>query len=275
MRRSELERKHIVWTAEKSNRLYDFLAEKEYAQSDFFGYQVKEAIFNIVKQFVDITENINYLDYGCGGGYIIQYFLENANSVKVYGTDMSPSCVMLCNDKLKNYENFKGVKKFDGNSLPFSDNFFHVITATEVVEHLLPEHRGVFFREVKRVLKPNGIFLITTPNEEDFVKNEIICPECSTVFHKHGHCNWFSKNSLSKMLEKYGYTTIICEPTDFWRFQRTVLSKKIIDWSVRYVGTVLKEYIKMIWQKFIPVERREYFMQRCGEGYNLFWIGKK
>lgn len=107
------------------------------------------------------------------------------------------------------------------------------------------------------------------------MKNEIICPECSTVFHKHGHCNWFSKNSLSEMLEKYGYTTIICEPTDFWRFQRTVLSKKIIDWSVRYVGTVLKEYIKMIWQKFIPVERREYFMQRCGEGYNLFWIGKK
>ena len=26
-------------------------------------------------------------------------------------------------------------------------------------------------------------------HDEDFSKNEVCCPECNTIFHKHGHCN--------------------------------------------------------------------------------------
>jgi len=47
-------------------------------------------------------------------------------------------------------------------SLPFEDGMFDAIIATEVIEHVPKPHR--FMDEVCRVLKPNGILLLTTPN---------------------------------------------------------------------------------------------------------------
>ena len=47
-------------------------------------------------------------------------------------------------------------------SLPFNDSEIDVITATEVLEHLT-EPAGCL-REVARVLKPGGKFIVTFPN---------------------------------------------------------------------------------------------------------------
>ncbi len=51
-------------------------------------------------------------------------------------------------------------------SLP--DNLFDVVVSVEVLEHV--EQDANFIRQVHRVLKPGGAFLMTTPNG-DFVKN--------------------------------------------------------------------------------------------------------
>jgi SAM-dependent methyltransferase len=49
-----------------------------------------------------------------------------------------------------------------------ASNSFDYAIAVEVLEHV--EDDAAFVREVRRVLKPNGIFIITTPNG-DFVSN--------------------------------------------------------------------------------------------------------
>jgi len=47
-------------------------------------------------------------------------------------------------------------------NLPFSDSYFDVVYAGEIIEHLFDtEH---FVSEVKRVLKKDGIFILSTPN---------------------------------------------------------------------------------------------------------------
>lgn len=48
-------------------------------------------------------------------------------------------------------------------TLPFKDENFDIITCDAVIEHLLYSPRGIF-SEAQRVLKQNGVFLITTPN---------------------------------------------------------------------------------------------------------------
>jgi 2-polyprenyl-3-methyl-5-hydroxy-6-metoxy-1,4-benzoquinol methylase len=48
------------------------------------------------------------------------------------------------------------------NNFPFENNQFDCLVAIDVLEHL-PED-GSFLREVKRVLRPGGMALITVPN---------------------------------------------------------------------------------------------------------------
>ena len=50
---------------------------------------------------------------------------------------------------------------------PFSNAEFDVIVLQEVIEHL--ENIPLVFREVKRLLKPNGIFIFSTPNMLNWV----------------------------------------------------------------------------------------------------------
>jgi len=47
--------------------------------------------------------------------------------------------------------------------LPFPDGFFDVVTMLAVFEHIDPARLGGTIREVQRILRPGGIYLLTTP----------------------------------------------------------------------------------------------------------------
>lgn len=53
-------------------------------------------------------------------------------------------------------------KKGNSNNIPFKDNSFDVVVALETLEHVSDLKQT--FKEIKRVLKPKGIFLLSTPN---------------------------------------------------------------------------------------------------------------
>jgi 2-polyprenyl-3-methyl-5-hydroxy-6-metoxy-1,4-benzoquinol methylase len=50
------------------------------------------------------------------------------------------------------------------NALPLPDHSFNAILSTEVIEHL--ENPRATFREFHRLLRPGGILILTTPNQE-------------------------------------------------------------------------------------------------------------
>ena len=56
----------------------------------------------------------------------------------------------------------------DMTRAPLKDCIFDCVVAVEVLEHV--EQDTLFIQEVQRVLKPRGLFLMTTPNG-DFIKN--------------------------------------------------------------------------------------------------------
>ncbi|MBU6415180.1 methyltransferase domain-containing protein, partial [Patescibacteria group bacterium] len=51
----------------------------------------------------------------------------------------------------------------EGGRFPFKDNFFDVITMLAVFEHIEPEKIAAVLAEIKRMLKPGGVFIMTTP----------------------------------------------------------------------------------------------------------------
>lgn len=74
--------------------------------------------------------------------------------------------------KIKNFEELKKIWEVNGlqikegdmlKILPFADYEFDLVNCDATIEHL-PYSSKHLFSEVKRVLRPNGVFLVTTPN---------------------------------------------------------------------------------------------------------------
>ena len=109
---------------------------------------------------LDIKSDDVILDVGCGGGININRMAKKAK--KVYGVDYSIESVKVSREvnRQEIYDGKVEVVKGDVQSLPFDDDTFDVVTAFETV-YFWPNIEKCF-GEVKRVLKPGGIFLIGT-----------------------------------------------------------------------------------------------------------------
>jgi SAM-dependent methyltransferase len=100
------------------------------------------------------------LDAGCGVGYGTAFLAEQAG--RVVGVDLSEQAIAYARGRyaLANVEFVVG----DVAALPLSDDSFDAVCAFETIEHL-PEP-VCFLREVKRVLRPGGVFVVSTPQVE-------------------------------------------------------------------------------------------------------------
>lgn len=107
---------------------------------------------------IDIKKTDVILDIGCGGGMNVNRMAQKAK--KVYGVDYSSESVNLSREINHDLIKRGVVEIHEGNvlNLPYHDNSFDIVTAFETV-YFWPEIENSF-GEVKRVLKPDGIFLI-------------------------------------------------------------------------------------------------------------------
>ncbi len=85
--------------------------------------------------------------------------------------------------------------------MPFADASFDIVFASEVLEHLNDEQLASGIQEIHRVLKPNGLFIGTTPFEEDLKVSIVVCPHCGDIFHRWGHLQSFSLSRLKNCIE--------------------------------------------------------------------------
>ncbi len=270
-----MQRRHIVWNVDNINRLQDFWASTPQNETNYFGYQVGEAIVDFCSYFVSDIKKCEVLDYGCGLGHIMYCFCKK--EINVWGVDMSEEAVRAATARCGDSVFFHGVMTFDGGKLPYDDNRFDLITCTECIEHILPEHMDVVLDEIYRVLKPGGRLLITTRNEENFALSELCCPECNTIYHRVGHVNWYSVDILKKLMESHCYKTIMCHGTDFWQFQKYLKHPPILDMTLRQI---YRQCIRAI-DKLTDIRRgtvdSKIFKKNMElrKRPNLFWVGTK
>ena len=122
--------------------------------------------YNVLKY---IKPRQRHLDIGCGDGF----FLKRSPCRERYGLD-------------KIYgENFeKGLK--------WPDEYFDYVTMLAVIEHL-DDVKGALM-EVRRVLKPDGAFIATTPKKRADRLIRLVAKET-----EHSHKRYFDRDSLAKM----------------------------------------------------------------------------
>ena len=123
-------------------------------------------------RFLLLSADAKVLDCGCGGGANIRRLLKKYPQAIIKGIDYSPVSV----EKSKKVneaaiaEGRCAVLQGSVADMMFADNWFDAVTAFETV-YFWPDLPQCF-REVSRVLKPGGTFLICNEANGDTDKDE-------------------------------------------------------------------------------------------------------
>lgn len=115
---------------------------------------------NWALQKIHIREDAVILDIGCGGGKTIHTLSRLTPFGKIYGIDYSDQAVKdSIHTNMKDVQTQKvTVQKASVSSIPHHANFFDLITAFQT-HYFWPDVKHDI-KEVFRILKPNGSFLL-------------------------------------------------------------------------------------------------------------------
>lgn len=103
------------------------------------------------------------MDQGCGEGVWLRAFSTYTPVSNIYGSDIDPESIqMLKNENSDLSIPGQNLKVCPAEKLDFSDNVFDVVFSNEVLEHVNDDKKSV--KEVNRVLKTGGHFIVFTPN---------------------------------------------------------------------------------------------------------------
>lgn len=163
---------------------------------DFDGamnmYDTKKRVHVIFNEL--LTESLQgkkLLDAGCGTGWFSQKAVERG--AITYSMDLGDK--LLAQVKKKCQSN---LIKGSVLSIPFEDNFFDVVISSEVIEHTPDPLKAI--SEFRRVLKPGGILVVTTPNRR--WKFSLMIANLLNVRPYQGLENWVSIRELKMAFQK-------------------------------------------------------------------------
>lgn len=106
------------------------------------------------------VEKKSVLDVGCGSGHGTWFLMMNGvNSVLTL--DLDEAKVHHVYRFCKDFNNFLALT-MDAQNMGFKDHSFQVVTCFELIEHI--PNPDLLVSEVKRIIKGDGIFFLTTPN---------------------------------------------------------------------------------------------------------------
>lgn len=148
-----------------------------------------------------LTRPRKILEIGSGKGYMLRYLAEQGHDVR--GVDMDPAAIA---------DSGGGVSIQQGlaTQLPFEDGSFDIVLSLDLFEHVPESDRHL--REVRRVLKKDGHYLLQTPN-----KWTNFPFECLRFFRKYGirhtfdflkppeHCALHSYRQVRNRLKKHRF----------------------------------------------------------------------
>lgn len=184
---------------------------KDYGYNNAERTHAHAYIQDKIVAMLDLESNKYILDIGCGNGSLARFLLKN--NFNVYGTDASEKGITIA-EKL-NPGHF-AIQDLSSDELP--ENLkripFDTIISTEVIEHLYDPRKFIDFAK-RTLLKNGGGELILSTPYHGYLKYLALAITGKMDSHlgplwDGGHIKFWSKRSLTKLLEEQGFTV-----TDF------------------------------------------------------------
>lgn len=137
---------------------YDFFVE-------LLGYGKAQRIKVI--ELLNLKTGDNLLDIGCGTGTLLVLAKQKNPEIKMTGVDIDPNVLKIARKKSQK-TNFE-IEFIESSSakLPFENVTFNKVVSSLVFHHLPTEVKEQTIKEVYRVLKKDGKFLLADFGKKD------------------------------------------------------------------------------------------------------------
>ncbi len=103
------------------------------------------------------NDDIKILDFGAGVGRTLQHMSNKY--MNLYAVDVDKTAIEYLK---KNYKNIISIRTDYFPPILFRDNYFDIVYSVSIWTHLPLDLQLQWLLEIKRILKPNGLALITT-----------------------------------------------------------------------------------------------------------------
>jgi 2-polyprenyl-3-methyl-5-hydroxy-6-metoxy-1,4-benzoquinol methylase len=144
------------------------------------------------------------LDIGCSE---FPYFLLKTEFRERYGLDkiVHPECIARYareNVTLVNYD------VESSSVLPFPDEQFAIVTMLAVLEHIEHTRAADLIADIRRILRPGGMFILTTPAAwSDWILSLLALVRLVSPEEIHDHKATYTPTSLRRLLQDAGFAT--------------------------------------------------------------------
>lgn len=149
---------------------------------------VSNEVLQLVETFIDGTDRV--LDFGCGRGNLVEHLRKKG--IEAYGIEIDNP--IMREALLPEYKEF--ITMYQGElPLPFADDAFDCVIATEVIEHVQDYYSTL--QEIGRISKKK--FIVTVP---DITAIPRCFPQTVVPWHllEGTHLNFFTEKSLQSVL---------------------------------------------------------------------------
>jgi ubiquinone/menaquinone biosynthesis C-methylase UbiE len=107
---------------------------------------------------IDLVNGSRVLDFGCGCGRTLRWFLASGISAEFHGVDVDKEAIDWCNRNLHR-GHFLATEPLP--PLPYPGQHFDLVYCLSVFTHLNEPMQDAWLAELRRVLKPGGALLLT------------------------------------------------------------------------------------------------------------------
>lgn len=165
------------------------------------GIQSKWHHLKFARIRAHLCSPLRHLDVACGPGTFIGTLDEGIDST---GVDIAAEQIDFARTTYGSAQ--KHFERIDAGKLPFPDNSFDAVTCIELVEHLEYDDGLQLAAEIRRVLRPGGILVLTTPDYGGvWPLLEWVVNRVGGVSYENQHITHFTRSILGAMLEQAGF----------------------------------------------------------------------
>lgn len=140
---------------------FDAYGHIDYEFYENSGKEDAAWICEYLLKYTDPAEPLILFDWGCGPARVLKHIqgLLSNRTVKLYGSDYNKKTYAWCKNKFQDIHFSHNDLK---SPLSYPSSFFDAVYGLSVLTHLSIQMNIEWLKELKRILKPKGVLILTT-----------------------------------------------------------------------------------------------------------------